>query len=245
MDVYEEMAEHYDLIYCDTVDLDFYLREARNARGPVLEVACGTGRILLKLATSGIEACGIDLSPAMLRVLRKKASALGISPDVRVADMTDFSLAKEFSLIIVPYRSFLHLKDETARKKALSRFMAHLRPGGRLILHTYNPSADDLAMTGTHHLFESENMVSADGRRYRLDWYLMADPKARTGSYRIAISFDGGGRHEFSMEIRYPPMKDIRKHLEGAGFRNIRLYCGFDYSPFDEGCREAVWIAER
>ncbi len=245
MDVYEEMAEHYDLIYCDAVDLEFYLREARNARGPVLEVACGTGRILLTLLGSGIEACGIDLSPAMLGVLKKKADALGIRPEVRVADMTDFSLGKEFALIIVPYRSFLHLKDESSRKKALSRFMAHLRPGGRLILHTYNPSQDDLAMTGSHHLFESENMAAPDGRKYRLDWYLMADPKSRLGHYRIAITFDGGERHEFSMEIRYPLMKDIRKLLAGAGFRNIKLYCGFDYSPFDEGCREAVWIAER
>ena len=71
MDVYERLAGFYDLIYCDTTDLEFYLREAQNAKGPVLEVACGTGRILLSLVEEGIEATGMDISKPMIDVLRQ------------------------------------------------------------------------------------------------------------------------------------------------------------------------------
>ena len=63
MRIYDDMAEQYDYIYSDSYDAEFYLREAKNAHGPVLEVACGTGRILLRLLSEGIEATGIDFRP--------------------------------------------------------------------------------------------------------------------------------------------------------------------------------------
>src|SRR4030095_8684306 len=156
MEVYDELAEHYDLIYGDQLDTDFYLREARNARGRVLEVACGTGRILLRLLEEGIDAEGLDLSESMLAVLKKKATSMGLKPTVYQANMVDFKLGK-YNLIIVPYRSFLHLKSEKERKDALRNFMDHLEKGGRLVLHTYSPSEEDRLMSGGYHLFETES----------------------------------------------------------------------------------------
>jgi SAM-dependent methyltransferase len=245
VDVYDEMAEHYDLIYNDLLDLEFYLREARNARGPVLEAACGTGRIYLKLLAEGIDVTGIDLSGNMLEVLKRKAKALKLDPKVFRADMAEFELDGRFRLIIVPYRSFLHLKDDTERKKALRNFMEHLEPGGRLILHTYNLSKDELEMQDDYHPLESEDLVSSDGRKYSLDWYLHYEPKGRMAHYKVVLRFENGAEKEFLMDIAYVPIKDMQALLKSAGCRNIKLYCGFDYSMFDEGCREVLWIAER
>lgn len=241
---WDRMAELYDLVYCDQLDMQFYLMECKNSGGPVLEIGCGTGRVLLRLLANGIEATGIDLSPHMLEVLKRKADSMGLKPEVHVADMTSFDLGKTFSLIIVPYRNFLELKDPSQRKKALSSFIKHLRKGGRLIIHGYNPSEDELSMTGRYHMLESEDMVSPEGKPYRLEWYLRYEPKGKVGHYRVVITFDGR-KEEFKMDIHYLETKKMRQLLSSAGFRNIKLYCGFDYSPYGEDCREVVWVAEK
>lgn len=245
MEVYDDMAEYYDLAYSDQLDADFYLREARNARGAVLEVACGTGRILLRLLSEGIDAMGIDTSEKMLAVLRRKAESMGVEPKALKADMLDFKMDKRFRLIMIPYRSFLHLKDDSERKKALLNFREHLEAGGRLIIHTYNPSKDELEMVDGFHLFESEEMATEDGRRYKVDWHLHYEPKGRIGRYKIVLTFENGESHEFSMELHYVLENDMQKLLQACGYKNIRLYCGFDYDPYDENCREALWFAEK
>ena len=244
MDVYGELARFYDGIYSDTYDLEFYLREARNARGPVLEIACGTGRILLRLLKEGIDITGLDFSPDMLAILKSKASALGLKPDVGIADMRDFSLNRKFRLIILPYRSFLHLQNDDDRRKALGSFLKHLEPGGKLILHTYNPSKEELGMTGRHHHFDSETLSRPDGTPYRLDWFLKYDPEQRIGHYRIIRHEEGAG-HKFEMSLSWLPVKELRALLASCGYRNINLYCGFSYGSFSEKSREAIWIAEK
>ena len=62
---------------------------------------------------------------------------------------------------------------------------------------------------------------------------------------RVTLTFENGESHEFSMELHYVSENDMQKLLEGCGYRNIRLYCGFDYEPYDENCREALWFAEK
>lgn len=242
MDVYQQMAEYYDVIYSDQLDVEFYLAEAKNARGPVLEVACGTGRILLRLLQEGIDASGIDLSPAMIDVLKRKAGAMGLQPDVHVANMADFRLGRKFNLIIVPYRSFLHLATEDERKSALQLFKEHLNPGGRLILHTYNPSEEDLEMTDDYHHFDHEEF-SREGKKHVTDWFLKYEPSERAGNYRITLTLEDGKKFDYGMKIYFIKPKNMKELLERAGFKNIRRYCGFDYSV-DEDCTEVLWVAE-
>jgi SAM-dependent methyltransferase len=245
MKVYDEMCEYYDWIYSDELDLKFYLNEARNARGPVLEVACGTGRILLKLIQSGIDATGIDLSEGMLAKLREKAIALGINAEAIRADMADFRIDKRFNLIIMPYRSFLHLKDGETRRKTLLNLKEHLAEGGRLILHTYNPSSEEAEMQGGYHNYDYEEMTSPDGRRYRLDWFLQFEPRGRIGHYKIVMRLDDGRTKEFLMDLSFVTNRELETLLKGAGFRNIKSYCGFSYGVLNNDCKEVLWIAER
>jgi 2-polyprenyl-3-methyl-5-hydroxy-6-metoxy-1,4-benzoquinol methylase len=244
MEVYDKMAEYYDLIYGDEWDTEFYLNEARNARGKVLEVACGTGRILLTLARNNIDVTGLDLSEGMLQILNEKAKSEGIEVAVHHANMIDFKLEERFNLIIVPYRSFLHLTSDSERSAAIRNFMEHLNPGGRLILHTYNPSEEELEMSGEFHHYDTEEF-SYKGKNLVLDWFLKYDSSDGSGSYRIVLNEEDGKSVNYEMKIYFITPKDIQRLLESAGYKNIRHYCGFDYSPFNETCREAVWIAER
>jgi len=247
MQVYDEMAEYYDLIYSDRLDLEFYLNEARNARGPVLEVACGTGRILICLLQEGIDAMGVDLSEGMLEKLHEKARALGLGMDGKTlkADMAEFRIPRKFNLIILPYRSFLHLKDEESRKKALANFREHLAPGGRLILHTYNPSREETEMQGGYHKFDYEELTAPDGRKYSLEWSLHYEPMGRKGHYRISMKLDNGEIKEFHMDLGYILAKDMESLLKGTGYHNVKAYCGFRYYPLNDECKEVLWIADR
>jgi SAM-dependent methyltransferase len=245
MKVYDEMSEYYDLIYGDQPDSDFYMLEARNARGPVLEVGCGTGRILLKLLDAGIDATGVDLSGSMLEVLKGKAKSKGLEPDVLNADMADFSIDKKFKLIMLPYRTFCHVKSRDGRKKALLNLFEHLDKGGRLILHIYNPTKEDLEMTDDYHHFESEEMVSPEGMKYRIDWHLHYEPRQRLAHYKVVLTLDGGTTFTYRMDISFIDLREMEELLKECGYRNIRSYCGFDYYPLNEDCREVLWIAER
>jgi ubiquinone/menaquinone biosynthesis C-methylase UbiE len=243
MKVYDDMANYYDLIYNDRLDAEFYAKEAKNTRGPILEVACGTGRIFLDLLASGMEVWGIDISKSMLDILKEKARKKNLVPNVFHANMLDFKLDKKFKLIIVPYRSFLHLSNENERKQALINFRNHLYKNGRLILHTYVPSEDEYGMTGKLHKFYAENLKTQEGRQYAVDWYLRYDQKTKTGHYEINLAIDGK-THLFAMDIAYLGKDDVANLLKSCGYKNIKCYCGFNYMPFNNNCREAIWIAD-
>ena len=240
MDVYKEMAEYYDLIYGDEHDADFYLLEARNARGPVLEVACGTGRILLKLLKEGIDISGLDLSKEMLDVLKSKAEKLNLKPEVYHANMVDFKLNKKFNLIIVPYRSFLHL-TAAEKEQALKNFYEHLNHGGRLIIHTYNVSEEEKKMIDDYHHFEHEELEK-NGEKYSLDWFL--NYKSGVGNYRIVLKI-AGKEIKYEMTIKYISSREMNEILKKAGFKNIKQYCDFDYTPYNDACNEVLWFADR
>ena len=244
MDVYEEMAEFYDLIYSDAYDLQFYLNEAKKANGTVLEVACGTGRIYLELLKQNIDITGIDLSQKMLNVLLKKAKNLGLEPKISKGDMRNVNLKKKFKLIFLPYRSFLHMLTDEDRKTALKNFKKHLDSGGKLILHTYNPSKYELELTkGFHHL-EAEQLKAPDGSSYQLDWYLDYDDQKKIAHYKIEITHKNNEKNAFEMDISHISTEQMNSLLKECGFKEIKTYCGFDYGFVDANCKELIWIAK-
>ena len=104
-----EDGDTYDLMVAGIpYGLDFYVALAREANGPVLDIACGTGRILLPCLQAGVDIEGLDLFEPMLKTLRAKAAALGLSPRLHQADMCDFSLPRRYSLIMIPFNAFIH-----------------------------------------------------------------------------------------------------------------------------------------
>jgi SAM-dependent methyltransferase len=210
-----------------------------------LEIGCGTGRIFLKLLEEGIDITGIDTSEKMLDILKHKAHEDGREPDVHKESMTDFKMEKKFRLIFVPYRSFLHLKDDKERKKALENFMEHLDKSGRLIIHTYNPSFEELEMEDEYHLFESEDVETKDGRKCKVEWHLKYESVGKIAHYRVDLGFEDGEKQQFLMDLYFIWVSEMDELLYGAGFKNIRIYCGFDYSGWDENCSEALWFAEK
>jgi SAM-dependent methyltransferase len=124
----------YDVLVSDprvrAFGLDFYLRLARAAGGPVLDVACGTGRILLPCLQAGVDVEGLDLFPDMLATLRKKAAALGFQPRLHQADMASFRLDRRYALIMIPFNAFVHNLTTDSQIASLACCREHLTPGG-------------------------------------------------------------------------------------------------------------------
>lgn len=143
---YEITAKHYDSAYAvklDLVDLPFYLDLAKRSGGPVLEVACGTGRILLPIARAGIEIHGVDNSAPMLRVL---ASHIQNEPDdvrrlitLHQGDMRHFRLPGKYPLVIIPFRPMQHMYTLDDQLSALSTAALHLRDAGTLAFDVFFP----------------------------------------------------------------------------------------------------------
>jgi len=146
IDSYRVTAKYYDGAYTakqDLVDLPFYLELAERTRGPILEIACGTGRVLLPLARKGIEIHGVDNSLPMLQIL--KNSLTGEPDNVRQkvtlheGDMRDFRLDAKFPLVIIAFRPMQHMHTVQDQVSALTAAAAHLSDAGILAFDVFYP----------------------------------------------------------------------------------------------------------
>jgi SAM-dependent methyltransferase len=165
-------AEFYDHVtpYRERGDVTFFVEMAQAAGGPVLEIGCGTGRVLIPTARAGSEIVGLDLSPSMLAVCRSNLAQEPAETQVRVrlveGDMRDFNLDRQFALATLPLRPFQHLTSVEDQIACLTTIHRHLAPGGRLVLDLFNPSIPFLADPARLDEFGDEpEIIMPDGRR--------------------------------------------------------------------------------
>jgi SAM-dependent methyltransferase len=149
VDTYHVIAKYYDGAYAakpDLVDLPFYLELAEQSCGPVLEIACGTGRVLLPIACKGIEICGVDNSLPMLNVLnqslRRERQEVRDRVSVQEGDMRTFRLNRRFPLVMIPFRAMQHMFTVEDQVAALKTAAAHLTDDGVLAFDVFYPKFD-------------------------------------------------------------------------------------------------------
>lgn len=248
-DLYAPWADYYDEIFgALSADLDFYRREARAAGGPVLEIGCGTGRLLLPLLAEGIDAEGLDRSPPMLDRLRAKAAAAGLAPRLHCVDMRSFSLPRRYALIVVPFRTFLHLDTQDEQLTFLRTCRAHLWPGGRLILNFFHPSLRRLAEQDGRRRLDASYVDPATGDTVHLWVSVRNDPVHQ----RLEVLFvrdrvDGAGRvratQYLPLRLRWVYRFEFELLLRLAGFARYEVFGGFEREPLVRDDQEMVWIA--
>lgn len=133
-------GELYDAIFHNLdYAIEFYVNQARQAQGPVLDIACGTGRILLPCWIAGIPVDGLDHSAPMLARLKQKADALSFSPRLYQADMAQFSLPQQYQLIMITFNAFGHNLTQESQLRCLECCKRHLLPGGKLVFDAFFP----------------------------------------------------------------------------------------------------------
>ena len=227
MSAYDKIARLYDPWSRSVVeDVPFYLDEARRSGGPVLELAVGTGRIAVPIAASGIPVVGVDLSEGMLQVARERAREIGAELDLRYGDMRDPPVEGTFPLVLVPFRSMLHMETDADRRAVLRAIKRHLAPDGRLIFDVFAPAADDIEDT------HGKWIEREPGIWERADW----NEQTRTLVLRVRDE-----TAESEMSLAWLSMPEWRLLLAEEGFEVDALYGWFDRSPW-AGSEDSIWI---
>src|SRR4029453_1112961 len=128
----EAFARRYDEWAAPmTEDVDFYVSLAREADGPLVELAVGNGRVAIPVAqATGRPVIGVEPSPAMLAQARARAAATGVELELHEGDMRELALVEPAALIYCPFRALLHLPTWADRRRTFERVAASLRPGG-------------------------------------------------------------------------------------------------------------------
>lgn len=244
IDSYTHIADLYDWVspYRNRPDIKFYVDEALASQGPVLEIGCGSGRVLIPTAAAGIEIYGLDLSASMLQVCRELLSKETREALKRVtlvqADMRSFDLKMQFSLITIPFRPFQHLISIEDQLACLNCVRRHLAEGGRFIFDLFNPSFEALANTNFGEEGGDEPEFSTpDGRRVIRKVKISSRDLANQVNHAELIYYVTypNGRSERLVQafpMRYLFRFEAEHLLRRAGFVIEQLYCDFDRSPY-------------
>ena len=243
-DEYGFIADLYDHVgpYRSRPDVAFFLNEAVNAGSPVLELGCGTGRVLIPIARAGIDIVGVDLSSRMLSVCR---DCLRHEPDpvqarVRLveADMRRFDIDQRFTLATIPFRPFQHLLTVDDELECLASIRRHLVGGGRLVLDLFNPSLDALVtgVVGEEHSREAEFRMP-DGRRVvRCQKTIGTNRFTQVNDYELIYYVTHpDGREErlvHAFSLRYLFRFEAEHLLVRSGFDVEQVYAAYDKSPY-------------
>ena len=135
----------YDLLFKAEPHSSFYSALARRQKGSVLELACGTGQLLMPIADLGFRSVGVDLNPAMLSAARDRARIANADVRLIEGDMRSFSLDEKFSLVFVARNSLLHLHSRDDFARLFETVRKHLESGGLFAFDIFNPSVSILA----------------------------------------------------------------------------------------------------
>jgi SAM-dependent methyltransferase len=227
---YDSIARLYDPWSASVQeDVPFYLEQARAAGGPVVELGVGTGRIAIPLAAAGIEVIGVDSSRGMLEVCAERAALAGASLDLREGDLRDPPVSERVPLVLCPFRSFLHLRSDDDRRRALRAVHRMLVPGGRFVFDVFVPAEDDIVDTHGRWLEREPGIWE------RADW----DVEART----LTLSVRDAQRAS-TLQLAWLSPEEWRSLLTEEGFEVMALYGWFDRTPY-RGGEDFVYVARR
>ncbi len=255
---YRFTAEFYDHVapYGERQDVAFFVEMARASNGPVLEVGCGTGRVLIPTARAGFEIVGLDLSPSMLAICRANLAAEPAEVQARVqlieGDMREFDLGRTFALITVPFRPFQHLTSVEDQIACLTTLRRHLASGGRLVLDLFNPSLPYLADPARLDEFgEEPEFTMPDGRRVTRRARIAGRDlfgQVQDAELIYYVTHPDGRQerlvHAFPM--RYLFRFEAEHLLARCGFEIEALYADYDRSPYGSKYPgELIFVARR
>jgi ubiquinone/menaquinone biosynthesis C-methylase UbiE len=223
----EGFARRYDEWAAEmTEDVAFYVGLAREADGPLVELAVGSGRVAIPVAqATGRPVIGVDSSPAMLEQARARAAAAGVTLELHEGDMRELAVDEPAALIYCPFRSLLHLPTWADRRRTFERVAASLRPGGRFAWNA----------------FAFDHQIAA-----RLDGPHQDEPVPHTihyavGDNRIDIRLDDGS----TSSLWWATKNEWLGLIDVAGLELEALFGSFDRQPPDDESREYVFVARR
>jgi SAM-dependent methyltransferase len=235
------MATSWDAFRGDTSrwpDRAFYLEMIGRFGQPVLDVGCGTGRLLLDYLGQGIDVDGVDVSPEMLALCREKADRMGLRPRLYQQRMEELDLPRRYRCIVVPSSSFQLLLDPAQPPVAMRRFLQQLEPGGALVMPFMTLWEEGSALESEA---VSEAVRPRDGALLRRTARTRFDPETglehTNDRYEVVVN---GRVVEDECHVRSPATRsytqqEARAMYREAGLEHLEVFSGFSLEPSRAG----------
>jgi SAM-dependent methyltransferase len=253
---YKITSKYYDASYAakrDLVDLPFYLDLAKKSGGPVLEIACGTGRVLLPIARQGISITGVDNSLPMLRVL--KAHVKNEPQEIRgkitlhQGDMRDFRLRKKYPLVIIPFRPMQHMYTLKDQVQALSTAAFHLQRGGMLAFDVFYPKFHLMQAGIGQEVLDLEwrpNPDSSVRRYFRKDSVDKVNQVfSFTYIFRTYASDQLVREETEALKLSYYTHPHLKALFLLAGLEPVAEYGSFARTPLDNSADQMIFLLKK
>ena len=227
--IYDAMYEQY------TADIGFYKDEATRIKGPVLELAAGTGRVAVPLHNAGVDITGLDSSQEMLdRAVEKNPRVKWV-----FGDATRLGGMGGFAAILMPFNSFLLFKDMTTIERLLMNVRGHLHPNGVFIFDIHNPNLDFLAPSIADKHIERKTLRIAGQDPVELAVTSAYDGATQVNHLTYTFSQSNKEKVEHLDQRLFFP-QEIDYVLRTNGFKIINKYGWFDRTPFNSASRKQI-----
>jgi SAM-dependent methyltransferase len=239
LEVYDDAALYDQEFATRTKEIPFYVRQARRIGGPVLEVACGTGRLTLPIAAEGIPITGVDVSPAMLARAREKSADI----DWQLQDARSMELGRRFALVFMATNALQHLHDVDEVLTFLDRARTHLKPDGSLILDVFHPSVEKLARvlgSPRHH----KRFSLADGRLIDVTSDSEYLRESQILHFVLTYRHEGKVVHTKDVRLRCFFPNEMIALCRLGGFRVKERFGDYDERPFDDNSPQQILVCE-
>lgn len=235
--------EHYDAEHGSLdADGEFMLAVARRTGGPVLDIACGSGRIALPLARGGIAVTGIDLSAEMLE--RARAQSAGVPLRLELADCRDFNAGGgPFACATMAGHAFQAMLTDADQRALFRCVHRHLSPGGIFAFDSRNDNGEDTRTTKTEVFWHS--FVAPDGQRTDTYYETRWDAPAQLLHYTLTRRRKGRTLSRQRITLRYTPADQIARQLVAEGFAVLAQYGDWTSGPVRKTSPEIVTIARK
>ena len=213
---------------------------------PVLELACGTGRLTIPIAQSGVEIVGLDIAPSMLGHAREKAEAAGVKVQFVEGDCRSVDLGRKFFLIFIGFNSMQHLHDYESLAALFRNVRRHLAEGGRFVFDVFNPKVEILARATGDRRLEREYQ-DPDGGTMAFEYSATYDDAAQVSHIQCYFVRRGANGEE-------PDVREEQLHLRSffpqeldllvrsQGFEIVEKFGNFDRKLFASGDPKQVVV---
>lgn len=252
MSFYKTIARFYDAENSDKIDdIQLYAELAEEYGGPIIDIGCGTGRVMMPLARAGYEVHGIDNEKAMLDRAELYRTQLKLDPKnmiLHYGDVLTYQLDKKFPLVLVPYNGMMHFHSQEAQLAVLKKLREWVENDGLLVLDLPNAgevfaSQDTSSITlertflepETGHIVMQQSVSFLDrvSQLFKVTWIY------------DEITSDGTVKRTFApIMLYYYFYSEMRLLLQQAGFEIEAVYGDVDYAPFEDGCERMVILAK-
>jgi len=244
MDIREKTAKYYDLWSPPFDDVPFYKTLIPSVESSILELGCGTGRVLTRLIDHCSFIHGIDVSPAMIDICRNRISKLDNvlgKVKIEIADISNFSSERKFDLIIAPYRVFQNLETDSQINEFFQCIRNHLSLNGICILNVFQPKpverireswGDDKEIFCWKAPFEKGYLTCHERRRHFDEQNLILYPETIYRFYSEDKLLETTTQ-KICMRLHYPD--NFINMIEEKGFSIIEKWGGYEGELYGKG----------